>query len=106
MSLKLSLGVHVCGCLFLCGPVMDWRPRPMTAGIGSKPPRDPPDGLRGYRKWMDGISWILSPSLGVMAQSAPIIIDTSYIFIALGIFQAPSLLPSSVVCQPAQNPVG
>ena len=25
----------------------------MTAGIGSSPPRDPTDGLSGYRKWMD-----------------------------------------------------
>ena len=23
---KLSLGVSVCGCLSLCGPVMDWQP--------------------------------------------------------------------------------
>ena len=59
---KLSLGVSVSvhGCLSrlsLCGPVMDWRPVqgvPMTAGIGSSPPRDPTDGLSGYRKWMDG----------------------------------------------------
>ena len=56
---------HVCGCLFrlsLCGPVMDWRPvqgvpRLSPDGIGwdrLQPPRDPTDGLSGYRKWMDG----------------------------------------------------
>jgi len=55
---KLYLGVSVDGCFSLCGPVMDWRPvqgipasHPMTAGIGSRPPRV---GLSGYRKWMDG----------------------------------------------------
>ena len=62
---KLSLGVSVsvCGCLShlsLCGPVMDWR---SVQGVPSlspddrwdrlQPPRDPTDGLSGYRKWMD-----------------------------------------------------
>ena len=64
----------MCGCLSrlsLCGPVMDWRPvqgvpasHPMTAGIGSRPPRDPTDGISGYRNGgMDGdrtftVGWI------------------------------------------------
>ena len=66
MTLKLSLGVSVsvCGCLSrlsLCGPVMDWRPvqglprlLPDDRWDRLQPPRDPTDGLGGYRKWMDG----------------------------------------------------
>ena len=55
---------HVCGCLSrlsLCGPVMDWRPvqgvprlSPNDRWDRLQPPRDPTDGLSGYRKWMDG----------------------------------------------------
>jgi len=50
---------RVCGCLSLCGPVMDWRPvqgvpRLSPNGIGSSPPRNPTDGLSGDRKGMDG----------------------------------------------------
>ena len=46
-----SVCERVCGCLSLlalCGPVMDWRhvqgipSRPMTAGIGSRPPATRP----------------------------------------------------------------
>ena len=54
----------VCGCLSLlslCGPVMDWRPvqgvprlSPDDRWDRLQPPRDPTDGLSGYRKWMDG----------------------------------------------------
>ena len=65
---KLSLGVSVsvCGCLSrlsLCGPVMDWRPVQVAPRLSPddrwdalQPPRDPTDGLSGYRKCMDGIS--------------------------------------------------
>ena len=65
MTLKLSLevGVCVCGCLSclpLCGPVMDCRPvqgvpclSPDHRWDRLQPPRDPTDGLSGYRKWMD-----------------------------------------------------
>ena len=52
------------GCLSrlsLCGPVMDWRPvqgvpclSPDDRWDRIQPPRDPTDGLSGYRKWMDG----------------------------------------------------
>ena len=62
---------RVCGCLSrlsLCGPVMDWWPVqgvPRLSPNGRwdrlQPPRDPTDGLRGYRKWMDG--WIYTPVL-------------------------------------------
>ena len=55
---------RVCGCLSrlsLCGPVMDWRPvqgvpllLPNDRWDRLQPPRDPTDGLSGYRKWMDG----------------------------------------------------
>ena len=67
MSLKLSLGgsVSVCGCLSclsMCDPVMDWRPvqgvprlSPDDRWDRLQPPRDPTDGLSGYRRWMDGI---------------------------------------------------
>ena len=47
---------RVCGCLSLCGPVMDWRP---VQGVPDgrwdrlQPPHDPTDGLSGFRKWMD-----------------------------------------------------
>jgi len=49
----------VCGCLSLCGPVMDWRP---VQGVPRLSPddrwyrlqSDPTDGLSGNRKWMDG----------------------------------------------------
>ena len=63
---KLSIGVSVsvCGCLSrlsLCGPVMDWRPvqgvprlSPDDRWDRLQPPRNPTDGLSGYRKWMDG----------------------------------------------------
>jgi len=54
---------HVCGCLSrssLYGPVMDWRPvqgvprlSPDDPWARLQPPRDPTDGLSGYRKWMD-----------------------------------------------------
>ena len=54
----------VCGCvsrLSLCGPVMDWRPVQGVPRVSRddrwdrlQPPRDPTDGLSGYRKWMDG----------------------------------------------------
>jgi len=63
---KLSLGVSVsvCGCLsrlFLCGPVMDWRPvqgvpclSPDDRRDRLQPPRDPTDGLDGIENgWMD-----------------------------------------------------
>ena len=37
--------------------------RPMTAGIGSSPPRDPADGLDGIENgWMDGFIHILGRS--------------------------------------------
>jgi len=52
--------MSVCGCLSLCGPVMDWRPvqgvprlSPDDRWDRLQPPRDPTDGLSGYRKWMD-----------------------------------------------------
>jgi len=58
----------VCGCLSrlsLCVPVMDWRPvqgeprlSPYDRWNRLQPPRDPTDGLSGYRKWMDGWTWI------------------------------------------------
>jgi len=51
----------VCGCLSLCGPVMDWWPvqgvprlLPDDRWDRLQPHRDPTDGLSGYRKWMDG----------------------------------------------------
>ena len=51
---------RVCGCLSLCGPVMDWRPiqgvprlLPDDRWDRLQPPRDPTYGLSGYRKWMD-----------------------------------------------------
>ena len=51
---------RVCGCLSLCGPVMDWRPvqavpclSPNVRWDSLQPPLDPTDGLSGYRKWMD-----------------------------------------------------
>ena len=54
----------MCGCLSrssLCGPAMDWRPfqgvprlSPDDRWDRLQPPRDPTDGLSGYRKWMDG----------------------------------------------------
>ena len=60
------IGVSKCGCLSrlsLCGPVMDCRPvqgeprlSPDDRWNRLHPPRDPTDGLSGYRKWMDG--WI------------------------------------------------
>ena len=53
----------VCGCLSLCGPVMDWRPvqgvprlSPSDDWDRLQPPRDPTDGLSGYRKWMDSFN--------------------------------------------------
>ena len=56
----------VCGCLSLCGPVMDWRPvqgvphlSPDDRWDRLQPPCDPTDGLRGYRKWMDGFMRLL-----------------------------------------------
>ena len=64
---KLSLGVSVsvCGCLSLCGPVMDWRPvqggprlSPDDRWDRLQPLRDPTDGLSKHRKWMDG--WAVS----------------------------------------------
>ena len=55
---------RVCGRLSrlsLCGPVMDWRPvqgvprlSPNERWDRLQPPREPTDGLSGYRKWMDG----------------------------------------------------
>ena len=46
---------------YCCGPVMDWRPvqgvprlSPDDRWDRLQPPRDPTDGLSGYRKWMDG----------------------------------------------------
>jgi len=58
--------VSVCGCLSglsLCGPVMDWRPVQGVARLSPcdrwdrlQPPRDPTDGLSGYREWMDGLA--------------------------------------------------
>jgi len=43
------------------GPVMDWWPvqgvprfSPDDRWDRLQPPRDPTDGLSGYRKWMDG----------------------------------------------------
>ena len=60
VTLKLSLGVSVCGCLSLCGPVMDWWPVqgvlclfPDDCWDRLQPPHDPIDGLKGYRRWMD-----------------------------------------------------
>ena len=54
----------MCGCLSrlsLCGPVMDWRPVQGVSRLSPgdcwdrlQPPRDPTDGISGYRKWMDG----------------------------------------------------
>ena len=51
---------RVCGCLShlsLCGPVMDWRPvqgvprlLPDDRWDRLQPPRDPTNGLSGYRK--------------------------------------------------------
>ena len=47
----------MCGCLSLCGPVMDWRP---VQGVTRLSPdvrwdwlQRPTDGLSGYRKWME-----------------------------------------------------
>ena len=64
MTLKFVLRSE-CGCLSLCGPVMDWRPVKVVPRLSPndhwdrlQPPRDPTDGLSGYRKWMDG--WKLS----------------------------------------------
>jgi len=54
---KIVLGSEcerVCGCLSLCGPVMDWRP---VQGVPRLSPDDCWDRLQppcGYRKWMDG----------------------------------------------------
>jgi len=65
-STKLSLGVSVsvCGCLSLCGSVMDWWPvqgvprlSPDDPWDRLQPPHDPTDGLSGYRKWMDLWWW-------------------------------------------------
>jgi len=47
-----------CDCLSLCGPVMDRRPVQGVPRLSpndrwDRPPRDPTDGLSGYRKWMD-----------------------------------------------------
>ena len=46
--------------LFLCGPVMDWRPVqgepllwPDDRWDRLQPPRNLTDGLSGYRRWMD-----------------------------------------------------
>jgi len=46
VSLKLSLGVSVsvCGCLSLCGPVIDWRP---VQGVPRLSPNDNWDRLQG-----------------------------------------------------------
>ena len=73
MTLKLSLGVSVSGCLSLCGPVMDWRheqgvPRlsPDDRWDRLQPPCDPTDGLSGYRKWMDGI--LVTPAAPALPQ--------------------------------------
>ena len=64
MSLKLSLGVSVSGCLSLCGPVMDWRPvqgvprlSPNDRWDRLQPPRDPTDRLDGIENgWMDELN--------------------------------------------------
>ena len=60
--------MSVCGCLSPCGPVMDWRPVQGVPRLSPddhwdrlQPPRDPTDGLSGYRKWMDG--WMIHPSV-------------------------------------------
>ena len=55
------------GCvsrLSLCGPVMDWWPVQGVPRLSLndrwdrlQPPRDPTDGLSGYRKWMDGLKF-------------------------------------------------
>jgi len=55
---------RACGCLSRlswCGPVMDWRPvqgvprlSPDDRWDRLQYPRDPIDGLSGYKKWMDG----------------------------------------------------
>ena len=51
----------MCGCLSLCGPVMDWRPPqgvprllPDDRWDRLQTPRNPTVGLSGHRKWMDG----------------------------------------------------
>ena len=66
---KLSLGVNVsvCSCLShlsLCGPAMDWRPvqglpclSPDDCWDRLQHPHDPTNGLSGYRKWIDGITF-------------------------------------------------
>ena len=55
---------RVCGCLSLCGPVMDWQPvqgvprlSPDDRWDRLQTPRDPTDRLSGYRKWMDGLMY-------------------------------------------------
>ena len=51
---KLSLGesVSVCGCLSLCGPVMDWRP---VQGVPCLSPDDRWDRLQPPDRRIDGI---------------------------------------------------
>ena len=65
--MSLGVSVSVSGCLSrlsLCDPVMDWRPvqgeprlSPNHRWERLQPPRDPTDGLSGYRKWMEMV-WI------------------------------------------------
>ena len=69
--------MSVCGCLSLCGPVMDWRP---VQGVPRllrddhwdrlQPPCDPTDGLSGYRK-MDG--WMFLNEYKQVYITCPII---------------------------------
>jgi len=81
---KLSLGVSVSvhGCLSLCGPVMDWRPvqgvprlLPNDSRDGLQPSlRNPKIGLKGFRKWMDGLHTSICKIYPVMYQPCCIII--------------------------------
>ena len=57
----------------LCGPVMDWQPvqgvpclSPDDHWDRLQPPRNPTNGLSGYRKWMDD-----SPHMTVKNKIAP-----------------------------------
>ena len=57
---KVVLRSECVWLLVLCGPVIDWWPvqgvpclLPDDRWDRLQPPRDPTDGLSGYRKWMD-----------------------------------------------------
>ena len=70
---------RVCCCvsrLSLCGPVMDWRPvqgvprhSPDDRWVRLQTPRDPTDGLSGYRKWMDGYLQLIAAGANVQLNT-------------------------------------